>query len=120
MKNDSLEQFARSVIDEAVPSAAFEQLCVLRSAGTLEILDQIANHIAYGYSRGNWSFEDADAAINHLWAFLCSQKDFEIPPYFYSVYEAFDAGEYYHAGDRRDISPEDRYTKPLIEKILGS
>lgn len=84
----------------------------------LALLNQLACHIARGYSTGTWSFADADAAMNHLWAFLCSQNDFDIPPYFYSVYEAFDAGEYYHSGDGREVSPEERYTKPLIRKIL--
>jgi len=119
MKADSLESFARSVVDAVVPVAAFQELCTARSVDMLPLLDQLAAHIARGYSRGSWSFTDADAAMNHLWAFLCSQKDFEVPPYFYSVYDAFDAGEYYHPGDGRDVSPEERYTKPLIEKILG-
>ena len=120
MKSDSLESFARNAVDNVVSAIAFQDLCVVHSAGMLALLDQLAGHIARGYSTGVWSFADADAAMNHLWAFLCSQKDFEIRPYFYSVYEAFDAGEYYHSGDARDVSPEERYTKPLIEEILRS
>lgn len=119
MKLDSLESFARSVIDAVVPSAVFNELCTIRAADMSGLLDQLARHIAQGYRDGAWSFEDADGAMNNLWAFLCSQKDFEIPPYFYGVYEAFDAGEYYHSGDTHDVLPVERYTKPLIEKILG-
>lgn len=119
MKQEALEEFARSIVDAVVPNAEFEALCALRSVNVSALLDQLAGHIAHGYREGSWSFEDADGAMNHLWAFLCSRKDFEIPPYFYSVYEAFDAGEYYHSGDMHDVSPEERYTRPLIEKILG-
>ena len=119
MKRDSIETFARSVVDAVVPTAAFDELCALRSGDMSRLLDQLAHHIAQGYRKGIWSFEDADGAMNHLWAYLCSQKDFEIPPFFYSVYEAFDAGEYYYSRDACDVSPEERYTRPLIEEILG-
>ncbi|NKF24108.1 hypothetical protein [Solimonas marina] len=120
MKSGSLESFARSVVDNVVSAIALQDLCAVHSVGMLALLDQLAGHIARGYSTDVWSFADADAAMNHLWAFLCSQKDFEIPSYFYSVYEAFDAGEYCHSGGAQDVSPEERYTKPLIEAILGS
>lgn len=120
MKQGYLESFARSVIGTVVSAPAFQELCTLQCANTSELLDRLARHIAESYCAGNWSFEDADGAMNHLWAFLSFQKDCEIPPYFYSVYDAFDAGEYYHSGDSRDASPEQLYTKPLIAKIVSS
>jgi hypothetical protein len=36
-----------------------------------------------------------------------------------SVYEAFDAGEYYHREDPPGTDPERRYTRPQLEKLLS-
>ena len=37
----------------------------------------------------------------------------------WSVYHAFDAGEYLHPGDSPDISPADRYTRPQLLAIVA-
>jgi hypothetical protein len=39
--------------------------------------------------------------------------------YTWSVYLAFDAGEYYHPGDSREVDPVAEYTWPAIREIVG-
>ena len=43
---------------------------------------------------------------------------FEFPEPAFSIYEAFDAGEYAHDDDGQD--PVIKYTQPLISEILNS
>ena len=43
---------------------------------------------------------------------------YDVPEFAWSVYSAFDEGEFYHDNDSRDIDPSEKYTRPWIEKIL--
>lgn len=101
--------------------AAFDELRVSTGMSGPTLLDAVAEHIAKGYNAGQWSFLDADTAMNRLWGFLMSRvasHDWLIPEYFDAVYLAFDAGEYQHRGDDSSVNPEHRYTKPQIAELL--
>jgi hypothetical protein len=39
------------------------------------------------------------------------------PPLFWDVFLAFDAGEYFRAGESH-IDPAEKYTRPLIARII--
>lgn len=36
----------------------------------------------------------------------------------FSIYQALDAGEYWHSDDDRDVFPWDKWTRPELERIL--
>lgn len=42
------------------------------------------------------------------------------PELAYSIYLAFDEGEYHHDGDDINLDTPDKYTKPIILEILES
>ena len=42
-----------------------------------------------------------------------------MPPFAFSVFQAFDDGEYHHPKDLGDSDPEQLYTRPAIAKILA-
>lgn len=42
----------------------------------------------------------------------------EMPEPAFSIYQAFDAGEYWHSGDDREVFPWERWTRPELERIL--
>ena len=48
------------------------------------------------------------------------ENDHTVPPIMYEVYQAFDAGEYYHHGDEKNVDPEVQYTKRLIKEFLSA
>jgi len=121
MNKIAFEGFARRASDTKVVASEFEALCTAEGVTHLALFDALAKHIALGYSDSGWSFQQADAAMNNLWGLLISQVKgggWEIPEYFYAVYEAFDAGEHRHSGDPDSINPEEQYTKPRIAALL--
>ena len=71
---------------------------------------------------GDLSCDDADAVANDVWVSITSDMvdmgdAFEMPEPAYSIYEAFDAGEYPH-GDGLD--PVETYTRPDLRRILAA
>lgn len=122
MTSSAIEAFALRAIEAEVIESEFEALCSAEGVTDLALFDALARQIALGYNGATWSFEQADVAMNRLWALLTSRATtdgWEIPKYFYAVYEAFDAGEYHHSGDAESVDPEMQYTRPLIAALLS-
>jgi hypothetical protein len=78
-------------------------------------LDGCALELAKSYAAGNVSFDAGDNLANVLFAFAASRDS--IPELMFSVYLAFDAGEFY-PDEIRTPSPEERFTRPQISEIL--
>ena len=81
--------------------------------------DRFAREIAHGYAEKRFTFAFCDMAMDHL--FRCLTAEYHEPPsdYAYSIFSAFDEGEYHHTPDPLNASAEDLYTRPLIAKILA-
>lgn len=80
--------------------------------------------IALMYQKKIRSFSYCDGCMMNLMDFM-TDKEFStsiefIPELAYSIYCAFDEGEYIHDGDSKDIEPAEKYTRPLIDLILKS
>ena len=79
-----------------------------------QVYDAIAIHLARGYADKSLTYEFCDSAMN----FIMGLATYDVPKLAWSVYSAFDEGEYYHDKDSLDIDPAEKYTRPLIESIL--
>jgi len=97
------DEFIASEIDGVEP----DQFC-----------NEFSNRVAHEYHAGRLSFEDADCAMNHLFAFAFSNLPHGLPEYAMDVFLAFDDGEFHHSGDSDDVTPEDKYTRPQIQAIM--
>lgn len=105
---------------------AIAQQCIERCTGPLgevqpEKFDAIALALAHGYHDGKLSFAFCDAVVNILVGKVFSdsiaQRD-TWPSLFWEVFLAFDAGEFFRAGERH-IDPAEKYTRPLIAAIVA-
>lgn len=78
--------------------------------------------VAKGFASREFSYEFCDDAMNFLWGFITTPPVFcpdrNIPEPAFSIYQAFDEGEYHHAGDAREVDPVDKYTRPMVNQIL--
>ena len=83
----------------------------------VEALDAIARSVAGRYDARMVGYSKADAIMNGVFAFAATKGI--IPPFMFSVFQAFDAGEFY-PDTVRDPSPEERFTRPLISAILAN
>jgi len=89
--------------------------CLPPETDLYEFYNALALRIAKLFLEDSISFETADAAINHLntiWLDDAIKTDFPEPAY--SVYLAFDAGEY----SIDDNDPVERYTRPELNRLL--
>ena len=78
-------------------------------------LDSCALELAEAHAAGAVSFEAGDNFANLLFAFAANQGS--IPDLMFSVYLAFDAGEFF-PDELRTPSPEERFTRPQRAEIL--
>jgi hypothetical protein len=70
------------------------------------LYDQISLKLARGFADGELDFTFCDAVVNDIHGVITFSGG-ERPPLFWSVFIAFDNGEYYHDNNR-----------PMIEQIL--
>ena len=94
---------------------AFIRSCLTPDIDQFEFYNALALRIAGLFLEESIAFDDADAAINSLnviWLDDAIKYDFPEPAY--SVYLAFDAGEY--SVDNQDHI--ELYTKPELRRLL--
>lgn len=89
--------------------------CELFAVSTAQRLENCAIELARGYAAGSVSYEAADNLANVLFAYAA--QNVAIPAVLFSVFQAFDAGEFY-PDEIRSPSPEERFTRPQINAIL--
>jgi hypothetical protein len=82
-----------------------------------EISDRLARSVAEGHLRGTYSWELGDAAMNHLSSLAYVYSNFGLPEFAWSIFGAFDEGEYIHQGEPPELDGEAR-TKALLLSLL--
>jgi hypothetical protein len=78
-------------------------------------LESCALVLARAYASGSVDFAIGDDLANVLFGYAAQHT--AIPDLLFSVFLAFDAGEFY-PDDIRSPSPEERFTRPRIRDIL--
>lgn len=90
--------------------------CAASELPMIERLDGCALELARRYASGRVDFEVGDNLANVLFGF--SAQHVAIPNLLFSVFLAFDAGEFYPDAIRSP-SPEERFTRPQINAALA-
>jgi hypothetical protein len=80
-----------------------------------KLLNAVALELALGFNENALDFDFCDRVVNELLGAMNLQE--EEPTLFWSVFLAFDAGEFYRDNDQ-GIHPVDRYTRPQIAEIV--
>ena len=103
--------------DRSITRGEIAQLCDATAADIDAALDAIAIEVAHRYLRGNIPFLSADTLMNNLFSHAVMHSG--LPSVFMRAYEAFDEGEYHHAGDAEGVDTEVAYTKPLLSALIS-
>ena len=116
-----LEFFIAKVASDELTLEQAMSVAAVRSMPLSHLFDLASLHVARSYERTTLTFEDADRIMNGLWGLLFQQpiENIVIPEITQDIFEAFDQGEYHHAGDSDDIDPEAKYTRPLVAAALA-
>lgn len=89
--------------------------CEVSAEPTAQRLENCALELAREYAAGNVNYEAGDNLANVLFAYAA--QNVAIPSVLFSIFQAFDAGEFY-PDEIRSPSPEERFTRPQINAIL--
>ncbi|MCX4217518.1 hypothetical protein MKZ87_07690 [Pseudomonas sp. MCal1] len=101
------------------PEMDLNGICVRLQLDLRDLLNQLALAMARFFSEGAWDFHDCDHVMNILFSDIVDlSMHADMPEPAFSIYLAFDAGEYWHRGDTKDECPWEKWTRPDIERIL--
>jgi hypothetical protein len=80
------------------------------------LYDALALRLALGFNSNAFDFGFCDQVVNDLHAVITLRNE-DRPALFWTVFLAFDAGEFYPDGNRT-IDPVEAYTRPQIAQIV--
>jgi len=116
----TLETILKNAADWTLERPTVDAFCEQQNIDADMFYNQVSTEIARRFTDGVMSYPDADLAMNRVYEFMIedavAQGDgFTLAEPAFSIYEAFDAGEYDH-GDGQD--PVEAFVKPAIGRIL--
>ncbi|WP_207283110.1 hypothetical protein [Pseudomonas sp. FW300-N2F2] len=98
-----------------------QTICERLQVDICSLLNQVAIAVAERFTSNTQDFEFCDEVMNALFVTIVDVSiHAPTPEPAFSIYRAFDAGEYKHSGDSTDVCPWEKYTRPEIERILHS
>lgn len=83
-----------------------------------DLLDELSRMVAERFVQGTCSFTVADFVMNNLFGFAHAVSGVGLPELSWSIYLAFDAGEYEHPEDPPELQGEYR-TRVLLAQIAS-
>ena len=114
----NIEYLAKKIVSDQESPEDYEKCSKALSCDLPALYNEISIYFARSFMSGSLSYEDADFAMNGVWSSMLDyimKKDAPMVEPCYSIYCAFDEGEYDH---RDGCDPVEKYTKPALEKLL--
>jgi hypothetical protein len=115
-----IDSIIRTAATEGLDLEAIAAFCRSKNLHFNELCNSIALSVARRFDDSLLTYEDADSVMNAVFGIMIAVAGREGDGFVfaepaYSIYLAFDAGEYDH-GDGKD--PIEHHTKPLIKTAL--
>ncbi|MFO3797835.1 MAG: hypothetical protein ACK8QZ_11240, partial [Anaerolineales bacterium] len=102
LSSDNLH-YALGAIKED-PSVDLSVICVHLQTDSRDLLNQLAIFVARLFVTGTRDFHYCDEVMNIVFSDIVDLSlHAEMPEPAFSIYLAFDSGEYWHSGDQRDV-----------------
>lgn len=87
-----------------------------------EIIENLSIKIAFNYWKKNIEYFTANELISILFGYYTTNENFfnnyTFPNFSWDIYNAFDAGEFHHKEDDKNVNPVEKYTNTEIQNIL--
>jgi len=106
-----------NTLEERVSDINIENWTNNLSISRSDLYNKIALYLANEFHNHQLPFLFCDAVVTDIAGMIFGGRE-ELPDLFWSVYLAFDAGEYPH-GRNRDEDPIAVYTRPMIAHIIA-
>ncbi len=87
-----------------------------------ELIEKLSLETALKYWNGDIEYHEGDCIMNNVYGFWLYTdhyfNNYDFSEISWECYDAFDSGEYIRDEDDENVDPAEKYTKPLIEKLL--
>ena len=113
------DEIMQKAAEEPLVKSEVDAFCAQEAVSIDAFCDALARRITTDYAKGDLPFLFCDSVANHIFSFMIAFYQKPPPEFAYSVFLAFDQGEYRRAKDPVGSSLEELYTKPMIAMILG-
>lgn len=84
-----------------------------------DVLNELSVAVAEGYLQGSLLYDFCDGVMNGIInAVVEVGMTNDMPQPAFSLYQAFDQGEWFRSDDPPETDPSEKYTKPIVEEIM--
>ncbi|MDX6748182.1 hypothetical protein SHK09_15400 [Polaribacter sp. PL03] len=116
--NYSIDEIIEKILEEI----DFDDILGILEEYPLELMEKISIETSLKYWNGDIDFNQGDLIMNIVYGHWVTNNNYikncDFSETLWECFEAFDSGEYHHNGDDKNIDPEEKYTKPMIENLL--
>ncbi|WP_431226887.1 hypothetical protein [Burkholderia contaminans] len=112
----NFEEIAILCEDKKLSSLDVDAACQVEKISRLEFFDRLAHWLANAFLEGRRDFTFCDSAANNM-MYLA---EWNLAEFAWSVFLAFDNGEFYRSEDSEEIDPSEKYTKPMMRRALSN
>ncbi|HKR45656.1 MAG TPA: hypothetical protein VJU59_39340 [Paraburkholderia sp.] len=111
----NIDEMAVRCGDQELGLADVDEACADATISRLAFFDKLTHWLALEFLEGRRDFTFCDAVANNMMPL----SEWNLTDFAWSVFHAFDNGEFYHQGDSRDIDPVKKYTRPALRQALA-
>ncbi|WP_434694609.1 hypothetical protein J3P89_14535 [Pseudomonas sp. Z1-14] len=84
-----------------------------------DVLNELSVAVAEGYLQGSLLYDFCNGVMNGIiTAVVEVGMTNDMPQPAFSLYQAFDQGEWFRSNDPPETDPGEKYTKPVVEEIM--
>ncbi|MFJ3375799.1 hypothetical protein ACIPLA_12895 [Pseudomonas sp. NPDC086112] len=84
-----------------------------------DVLNELSVAVAEGYLQGSLIYDFCDGVMNGIInAVVEVGMTEDMPQPAFSLYQAFDQGEWIRSNDPPETDPSEKYTKPVVQEIM--
>jgi hypothetical protein len=111
----NIEEMAVRCGDQELSLADVDAVCLVAKISRPDFFDKLARWISVEFLEGRRDFTFCDCVANNMMPL----SEWNLTDFAWSVFHAFDNGEFYHQEDSRDVDPVEKYTRPLLRQTLA-
>ncbi|MBN3777336.1 hypothetical protein G3O06_07155 [Burkholderia sp. Ac-20345] len=111
----NIEEMAVRCGDRKLDLPDVDAACHVANITRLDFFDELARWLAIEFLEGRRDFTFCDCVANCMMPLA----EWSLTDFAWSVFYAFDNGEFYHSEDSRDVDPVEKYTRPMLMQALA-
>jgi len=94
-------------------------ICERFAVAPHDALNELSVAVAEGYLQGSLLYDFCNGVMNGIInAVVEVGMTNDMPQPAFSLYQAFDQGEWFRGNDPSETDPSEKYTKPVVEEIM--